>query len=171
MTVWHKTPEYMLISAYYGDKCAKRSGVPLMNHIREGIKLLIAWDRPEVEQRAFALHPIFQAGGSMGFRTIAPSDQRPIADEVIDLAKEYGKIANTYLCQPEKDAFTIEGDWWALKKYLGNMSTSCAWMLLADKVQNQKDFRIHHWFTHERARYLEAYFNHWIGMLRLFYCI
>lgn len=169
MTVWHKTPEYMLISAYYGNKTAQRSGVPLMNHIREGIKLLIAWGRPETEQRAFAIHPIIQSGGIMNFRAMAPSDSRPISEEVLDLAGEYKIKANSYLCIPGTDYITNQQDEFILQEHLGDMSNSCAWMLLADKVQNQKDFRIHHWFTHDRATQLERYFNLWISTLKIYY--
>lgn len=166
MTVWHKTPEYMLISAYYGDKTAQRSGVPLMNHIREGIKLLIAWGRPETEQRAFAIHPIIQNGGIMNFRAMAPSDSRPISEEVLDLAGEYKIKANAYLCRPENDHIKYPEQ---LTHILGDISEPVAYMLLADKVQNQKDFRIHHWFTHDRATELERYFNLWISTLKIYY--
>jgi len=169
MTVWHKTPEYMLISVYYGNKCAKRSGVPLMNHIKEGIKLLIAWDRPEEEQRAFAIHPIVQNTGSLIVRRTMPSDSRPIHENVFNLAKEYSDKANSYLCNPDTDRLTMSQDAGDLMHLLGIMSTSCAWMLLADKVQNQKDFRTYHWFTHDRTHQLEAYFNLWIRTLKTYY--
>lgn len=169
MTVWHKTPEYMLISAYYGNKCTERSHIPLMNHIREGIKLLIAWDRPENEQRAFAIHPIIQNTGSLMVRTSLPSDSRPIHHDVFDLAKEYATKANSYLCRKETDGLTMEDDETELMELLGVMSPGCAWMLLADKVQNQKDFRTYHWFSHPRATQLERYFNLWIRTLKTYY--
>ena len=166
MTVWHRTPEYILISEYYRDCYAVRSGVPKMNHIKEGIKLLIQWKRPDVEQRAFALHPILQDAKLMSFKSPLIAEFLP---ESLTLAQEYANIADKYLCRPETDYLTNSQDETELQDYLGNMSTSCAWMLLADKVQNQSDFRKCHWFSHARTRELELYFNLWIKTLRTYY--
>jgi hypothetical protein len=167
VTVWHKTAEYTLISEYYRNKHAARSGVPYLDHIKEGIKLLIQWNRPEIEQRAFALHPLAQAGQIIETRCMMSQQLMP---ESIPLALEYAQVANSYLCDPKHDRLTMGGSIFSLYMSLGDISTPCAWMLLADKVQNQSDFRRYHWFDHPRARELEAYFNLWIGMLRYYYC-
>lgn len=150
------TEEYQAIRRYYWNKIAKRSQLPLINHIHEGIHLLEFWGRPEIEKRAFCLHPLVQNG---------EMEICPVTDAA-PLAMEYAQKANTYLCKPENDWIDDET---VLQDILGPMSTGCVWMLLADKVQNQKDFRTYHWFDHDRRRELEAYFNLWIMTLRTYY--
>lgn len=71
---------------------------------------------------------------------------------------EYRNIANRYLCRRETDHYgledlppiPIEG----VRK-----------MLIADKVQNQRDFRKYHLETHDRGKELEAYFILWLKYL------
>lgn len=146
-------PEYELISTFYGDKTAKRSGVPLMNHIDEGLAILTALDASLDALRAFCLHPIVQnnepidVSWSMGFV----------------LASEYRDKANAYLCRPEND--WIDSTEHVLR-VVGIPSRQCQLMLLADKVQNQKDFNIHHKDYHTRGHELTKYFNIWIQYLR-----
>ena len=150
------SPEYRAVSFYYGDKCAERSGVPLMAHIEEGCAMLTAWDRPLSTVRAFCIHPLVQAGDT---GLIATSEAMP-------LAQEYARIADKYLCRPDTDRITNVNSPTVLKAYLGDMSKECAWMLLADKLQNQKDFRIYHWFSHNRRVELDKYFDLWIRTLK-----
>jgi hypothetical protein len=40
-------------------------------------------------------------------------------------------------------------------------------MLIADKVQNRKDFERYHRDTHPRARDLDHYFRNWLIALRV----
>ena len=144
--------EFDVIHKFYGDKTAKRSGVPLMNHIIEGVQMLDIWGRSDLEKAAFCLHPIVQN------------------DEDVDvewslaypLACEYRDRANSYLCRPETDWVRDIPHVYSL---VGEMSEGCAYLLLADKVQNQKDFLIYHSLTHERRFQLMNYFNVWIKYL------
>lgn len=146
---------YNLISDYYQNQIAERSGVPLMNHINEGIEYLRAWGQHDNRiLDAWCLHPLVQ-----NYQDVPNSDAKP-------LAQEYTRIASRYLCVPENDWIEDPAQ---LYDHLGDMSKECAWMLLADKVQNQKDFRIHHLFKHERHTELENYFNLWIKTLLVFY--
>lgn len=52
---------YRLISEYYSDKVAKRSNVPLMNHIDEGIDILISIGACQDTIDAYCIHPILQS--------------------------------------------------------------------------------------------------------------
>lgn len=148
-------PAYIAISAYYGDRKAERSGVPLMKHIDHGLLLLQKWGRSAIEMQAWCLHPLAQAGN-------VP------AIEGSELAKEYAIIANSYLCTPENDRMTLHGKPYMLAMSLPDFSIECAWLLLTDKVQNQIDFRTYHWFSHPRAEQLERYFNLWIETLLIY---
>ena len=40
-------------------------------------------------------------------------------------------------------------------------------MLIADKIQNYKDFLIYHKDTHPRAKELDEYFNNWLKKLNI----
>jgi hypothetical protein len=153
-------PEYGCIASHYGSQRAERSGVPLMAHIDEGCEMLMEWKQPLYVQQAFCLHPLVQNHVSF-CGTIEPKAR--------ELAKEYAEKANSYLCRPDTDIITNSGNPSTLAAHLGKMSKQCAYMLLADKIQNQKDFRIYHMFTHNRAKELERYFELWIKTLREFY--
>lgn len=153
--------EHLVIAAYYENKVARRSNVPLINHIVEGCELLKKWKPDNVNfiRRAFCLHPLVQNNIDIDLTHY----------ETFELATEYAEKANSYLCRPDTDWLIIHGDAAVLQTHLGEMSKECAWMLLADKVQNQKDFRTYHWFNHERSDELEAYFNLWIKTLKTYY--
>lgn len=144
--------ELGVIVDFYGDREAERSGVPLISHIFEGIEMLSIWNRPNVELAAFCLHPIVQND----------EDVDVSWSEAYPLACEYRDKANSYLCRLENDWVVSEDH---VRKLVGGMSEGCKYMLLADKVQNQKDFLIHHALTHKRAKELEHYFNLWICFL------
>lgn len=143
--------EYKKIRTFYGDKCAKRSGVRLMNHIDEGLQILVALGASDLAINAFCLHPIVQGderidiSWSSGF----------------ELAKEYRDKANAYLCCPENDFITESSQ---LKDIVGEMSIDCCNMLIADKIQNQKDFYLYH-RNHSRFKELAAYFSIWLEYL------
>ena len=55
------TPEYQAILNFYGDKKARRSNLPFMNHIDEALRILDWLAASEISKRAFCLHPLFQA--------------------------------------------------------------------------------------------------------------
>lgn len=156
-----RTPEYKVIRDFYGDTVAERSQVPLINHIREGVLLLEKWGCSDLETRAFCIHPLVQNN-----IPIVYNSNKPISMGAFSLAEEYRDKANAYLCRPDSDHIN---DILELAEILQHMSKPCAWMLLADKVQNQKDFRKYHWFTHERGYQLEKYFNLWIETLLAYY--
>ena len=148
-----ESKELKVIKDFYKEATAKRSGLPLMNHIHEGIMILKALDASDLAIKAFCIHPIVQNNIKIDLSW----------SSALLLAQEYSKKANSYLCRSENDWIRTVKD---LDKVVGNMSEDCRLMLLADKYQNQKDFRIHHLPSHKRSEHLERYFNLWIDYLK-----
>jgi hypothetical protein len=153
-----KSREYKAISEFYGNRRAKRSNLPLMNHIDEGLRLLDRINASENAKKAFCLHPIVQSDDDLqsNYQTLSW-----VNSDVILLVMEYRNKANAYLCKPETDHYTRD-----------HMPTlpllDVKHMLIADKVQNYKDFKIHHAQTHARAKQYEIYFNNWLLYLGVF---
>lgn len=145
------TTEYLIIKSFYGDRTAKRSQVPLMNHIDEGLEILDAIGATDLAKKAYCLHPIVQ-----NMENVDVSDS-----EAYSLAVEYRNKANSYLCRPETDDIRMVE---LVKMRVGNMSRDCRDMLYADKLQNQKDFLIHH-KDHARFEFLDRYFKLWLEYL------
>lgn len=148
------TKEYKTISRFYGTQRAVRSQVPLMNHIDEGLDILIEQGASTRAQKAFCLHPIVQND----------EDVDATWSDAYLLAVEYRNRANAYLCRPDTDYVSTPKDVYEL---VGPMSQDCALMLLADKRQNQKDFIRYHRGTHARSAELDRYFNIWLSYLHL----
>lgn len=146
------TPEYLIIKGYYGERCAQRSGVRLISHIEEGLAILDTLCASDTAKRAFCLHPITQNEIAIDLSW----------STAYTLACEYRDVANAYLCRPETDWIKTVDD---LHHHLPTMSKDCAYMLLADKIQNRKDFRLYHQDTHERSNELREYFDLWIEYL------
>lgn len=146
--------EYILIKNFYNDKKTFRSNVLLMNHIDEGLSILNNLGASLEAKKAYCLHPIVQNKENIDTSW----------SSVNALAEEYRDKANLYLCKPENDYIeTIE----QLMDIVGYISEDCLYMLLADKIQNRKDFNLYHKKTHERSEQLTKYFNLWINFLLL----
>jgi hypothetical protein len=147
------TIEYRLISAHYGDRTAKRSGVRLMNHIDEGLVILNAISATEYSKRAFCLHPLLQEDKDLmeNFHFVASSTDV----WTMMLVMEYRNIANAYL----SDKINTEQPLKLSPLFEVNE------MLIADKVQNKKDFITYHYGTHARSDELARYFNKWLNAL------
>lgn len=148
-----KSREYKTIRLFYAYNVANRSGVPLMNHIDEGLVILNVIGASYAAKLAFCIHPIIQ--GNLNIKCTEN-------EYVLSLANEYKVKANSYLCKPETDHIqTIE----QMRLLVGEMSKDCADMLMADKMQNKKDFIIYHQHSHPRSPQLEKYFDLWIEYL------
>ena len=160
-------PEFKAIAAFYSDRVAERSKVPLIKHVVEGLSILRHLEADEDTKRAFCLHPLFQADGDLnvvGRRYVEVAEELGYRARPIFLTMEYRNQANAWLSD---------------KVWIDNptgrpMSLGSPWpgpllevkqMLIADKVQNYKDFRIHHRDTHERSAELEVYFLKWLDVL------
>lgn len=146
---------YQLISIFYEGKAAKRSGVPYMKHIDEGLKILAhELDADKVTQQAFCIHPIVQDSESLKW-FMTSSNMGRCHELALVLAMEYRSKANAYLCRPRTDRFTPE-DLPAIT------IPEVKQMLIADKIQNYSDFLTHHYGAHERSKELDNYFETWL---------
>lgn len=158
------TPGYRAITRFYGDKRAKRSQVLLIDHINQGIEILNRMDADEVVMEAYAVHPIFQSNPDLKENFYQCADLHPL---VVLYAMEYRSTANGFLSnQIEKGP----GSWGAEEIYpkvplrLSPLAPVNL-MLVADKVQNRKDFLRYHKGTHDRSDELDFYFNMWLRAL------
>lgn len=167
---------YRLIERHYGDRRAERSQVPLINHIHEGYQILKRIKAPFQAIEAYFIHPLLQADDdlrqnllhivSAGSNVGATYSMDPT---VLILAMEYRNIANAFLSDKVYEAEYSRGNYEIClhgKPKLSPLSQVNA-MLVADKVQNRKDFLLYHKDTHARSRELDHYFNLWMEALEI----
>lgn len=161
-------PELDEITHYYGDRKAHRSGVPLINHIHEGINVIeaVLYKHQELANllvRAYCLHPLVQEGVDKKYWKHPLS---AFSKETLFFAKIYRIAANSYLCTPENDHIQNATD---LMHHFKNNKITFGYetgiMLYADKIQNRKDFALYHEGTHPRSQELKKYFNVWLEYL------
>lgn len=144
---------YHLISRYYKGKKAKRSGVPYINHINEGLVVLQEIKASQTAMDAYCLHPMLQEDSVLesSIKQMEHVDHR-----VLIAAMEYRNVANRGLsCFQVDDPDHI---------YLGPLK-DVKDMLVADKVQNRKDFLEYHLGTHAKSKELDRYFRNWLRAL------
>ena len=161
------TVEYKLISKHYGDRVAERSQVTLINHINEGLVVLDTIQASEHAKRAFCLHPLFQADADLEENAYMASFLDP---QVLLLTMEYRSVANEFLSvrmdDMEVDEVLSAYGYEAAAEFIRlSPLEEVNQMLVADKVQNYKDFIKHHLGTHPRSGELEDYFNVWLNAL------
>lgn len=152
--------EYDLISQYYGDKKAERSGVYYMNHIDEGLAILEHIGASGVAKRAYCLHPMFQMDNDLLGTYSVGGTMSQIDAKVFIATMEYRSVANEYL-----SARTIQSIDEIRLSPLKDVND----MLIADKVQNCKDFELYHIKTHPKSKELENYFDNWFDRLGVNY--
>lgn len=147
--------EYRAIAAWYGDRTARRSGVRLIAHIDEGLAILAHLGAGSQAMRAFCLHPLVQSDAELAVHgpRLAELSEDVV---VVGLAFEYRNIANATL---STRAITR-----ADEIPLSPLADVNA-MLMADKVQNRKDFLAYHRGTHPRSDALDRYFTLWLERL------
>lgn len=164
--------ELSLITKFYGDKRAERSGLPLINHIHEGLAVLGALGASEFSERAFCLHPMFQADTDLSENALLMMELDPF---VVMLTMEYRNQANAWLSDRVEDHGTyshsgdtpklVVADYRCVDKPTPGPLPEVRDMLIADKVQNYKDFVEYHYGVHERSKELELYFETWLQVL------
>lgn len=146
--------EYETIQDLYGNKKTKRSGADLMNHIDEGLYILEKIGASNVAKKAYCLHPIVQGDNEL-LEHYYNFHYHPT---VVIAAIEYRSVANDYLSRREI-------------KTLGDIRLSPLKdvndMLIADKMQNRKDFDLYHNGTHDRTSELNQYFDNWFKRLNI----
>lgn len=156
--------ELQLISEFYGNRTATRSGVPLINHIHDGLAVLRYLPGHQFAQRAFCLHPMFQSDEELGRRYMQTLPGVP--QQVMTLVMEYRSVANSWLSN--RVHLINRGDETERAVPTGNPNPGplpeVRHMLIADKVQNYKDFQIYHQ-GHPRKRELAEYFFQWFHAL------
>lgn len=164
------TIEYQLISAHYGDRVAQRSQVPLMNHINEGLVILDRISATDQAKRAFCLHPLLQEDADLRENYIYASNV--CSASTVMLAMEYRSVANEFLSDKMDDidisqALRPLGIATAATQVRLSPLFEVNEMLVADKVQNRKDFITYHRGTHARSRELDDYFLIWLTALKI----
>ncbi len=152
-----RSKEYRAIVREHGSRRAARSGVPYLNHLDEGLLILVDEGADSATMRAFAIHPLLQVDEDLA-RWIGRLDDLSDDPRVLVLAMEYRNIANGYL-----STRTVAGP---NEVDLGPLPEVAA-MLRADKIQNYKDFLLHHRETHPRRAELDRYFRIWLARLGL----
>ena len=153
-------PHFLAIREFYGDRRPERSCVPYINHIGEGLTVLDAIGASQHAKRAYCLHPIVQ--GDAEFRVAFNADsvllRFAIDGHALALAVEYRSVANAYLSHRKiSDVSEIR------LSPIQDVND----MLIADKIQNRKDFLVHHADSHPRANQLSDYFLNWMSRLNI----
>jgi len=150
------SPAYKLVQDFYGDIRAKRSKVPYIYHIDEGLAILNYLGASYNTKEAFCLHPILQM--DKDFNENKDMDFSGIETEAIILAMEYRRTANSYLSKSHPS------------KFVGFSCPEIREMLIADKVQNYKDFIKYQKDTSGNIELFE-YFNYWFELLKVDYSL
>jgi hypothetical protein len=150
---------YELIQGWYGDKTTERSKVPLINHIDEGLKILKYLGAASYVKDAYCIHPIIQSDNDFKNNILM---LHPLPSLALALAVEYRHVANAWLSDK-----VLTGPYKPFWKDEPRLSVipEVNMMLIADKVQNYKDFCAHHKGKHERSAELETYFQRWFEVL------
>jgi hypothetical protein len=166
-------PEGKAIMAFYGERTAERSGVPLINHIFEGVSILQALTSDEVAAKAFCLHPIYQSDSDLLEHGVRYTKMFGSLFDPMSLvyAMEYRRVANNFLSGAVRWEPMGDGPGKTILTKAEDIELSVLpgvnHMLVADKVQNRKDFLAHHFGKHEKSDILDAYFRLWLERLSI----
>ena len=135
-----------------------------MSHIEEGALVLhLLYGHDAELQEAYCLHPIFQSDKSLAqFLSPSAPELACISPRALVLGMEYRRVANGYTIKHKvRSPENIE---------IGPLS-SVHKMLVADKIQNKKDFIKYLHMKHDRPSYRKVsqrsvdYFDSWLARL------
>ena len=150
-------PHYLAAFQELAGRKAERSGLPYLNHVREGVQILRFLGASQRAVDAFCLHPLVQSDEDLKTHLVDGSILTRLHIDPLALATaiEYRSVANHYLSHdPVRPTDQIR------LSPLADVNH----MLIADKVQNRKGFE-HHNSAHPRAEHLAAYFDSWLSAL------
>lgn len=150
------TPAYKLIEEYYGGQRAERSQVFMMRHIDEGLTILGRINASVAAKNAYCLHPLVQSDEALAANIKLLADNKDMHRYILMLAMEYRNTANRTL------SFTpnINKPSDIITSPIHEVND----MLIADKVQNYKDF-LRYQERHPRWAELDNYFCLWLQRL------
>jgi hypothetical protein len=151
-----RSPAYEQISLFYGERKAERSRVRLMQHINDGLVVLDEIGASLHAREAFCLHPMFQADADLKATVLREGPFWYYHAHLLLLVMEYRNQANAWLSDKVDKDLVETG-----KPTPGPLS-EVRDMLIADKVQNRKDFETYHKSTHPRSAELDLYFYRWL---------
>lgn len=166
----NKYKYYSVIDSFYKGMSTSK-GVPYINHINEGIVHLENMKVDDDVINAFILHPFVQCVNLKGTYKDCLLTEKELEKHINifkiepEIAFElllYRKYANSYLCREATDNFSIH-DAYGYLKNLNNYQTTVK-MLIADKLQNFKDFLLYRQ-DHPRKEFLNRYFTIWLNIL------
>jgi hypothetical protein len=143
--------EYSIIYELWKDRVAERTGIPYMNHVHEGLRVIKEYNYSERAMRIFALHGVLQ--NCYKDNAVALKCLSDVSYDIIIGAMEYRAIANAHLSYHDSSTLRLSED--------DDVNIA----LVADKVQNRRDFERFHLGTHKRSDELSAYFERWLGKL------
>jgi hypothetical protein len=145
--------EYAAVEAHYGDRRAGRTAAFYMDHIDEGLKVLVDIGAGALAAKVYCLHPLFQ--GDSDLLATAGRDGGLVGLDPLAIAGavEYRHVANNYLSFHASQTPALSP--------LAAVNEA----LVADKVQNRKDFERYHRGTHPRSARLAEYFSEWLTAL------
>lgn len=167
----HHSLEYAAIKTFYGRRCAKRSKVPLINHIDQGLAIIRELNGAAGADYAFCIHPLFQGDKELTTvgRAFCLKTKNPFP---VMLAMEYRQWANAWLADKVTKNAMLNSSGKPVKEWIETVGEPSSGpfpavreMLIADKVQNRKDFLEHHKGRHKRSDELDFYFTHWLKVL------
>ena len=144
---------YKLVQEIYRDSRTERSKVPFIYHIDEGGFILEKEGASDIVKDAYYLHPLLQSEEE--FNKNKSLAFTGINIESLLLAVEYRRVANSYLSNMD------------VSDFVGFTNNEIRLMLLADKIQNYKDFLLYHKGTHFKSGILEEYFLNWFNLLEI----
>lgn len=151
---------YRIVSDFYMGDVAVRSGIPKIFHIKEGLILLEHLGASDVVKSAWCIHPVVQSNEDFKRELVDHRLSQADSDAII-MAMEYRFIANSYLSK-DVDIVTLKHTKLLGDKLNGFYKKDIRLMLIADKVQNYKDFKNQPKGTYENEKELQIYFASWL---------